>query len=80
MPPMTPPEDLQAVRNLAGTFPGLQLDAQLDERLAKAAGFRNFVARAYEHLDMKRVHASAKEGSSNLLAFLRIARGVVTSR
>jgi uncharacterized protein YutE (UPF0331/DUF86 family) len=51
-----------------------RLDAQLAERLARAAGFRNLVAHAYEGLDMQRVHAFAKEGPSDLLEFLRIAR------
>lgn len=53
------------------------LEASLAERLARAAGFRNLVAHAYEGLDMERVHAAAKDGPSDLLAFLRIARDTV---
>ncbi len=53
------------------------LEASLAERLARAAGFRKLVAHAYEGLDMERVHAAAKDGPSDLLAFLRIARDTV---
>lgn len=53
------------------------LEASLAERLARAAGFRNFVAHAYEGLDMARVHAAATHGPADLLAFLRVARDIV---
>lgn len=46
------------------------IDPALGERLARAAGFRNVVAHAYERLDMPRVHAAAREGPKDLLAFL----------
>ena len=53
------------------------LDVTLADRLAKAAGFRNFVAHAYEGLDMAKVHAAAQHGPADLIAFLRIARDTV---
>lgn len=46
------------------------LDEALSERLVQAAGFRNFVAHAYESLDMARVHRAALEGPADLRAFL----------
>jgi uncharacterized protein YutE (UPF0331/DUF86 family)/predicted nucleotidyltransferase len=52
------------------------LDPALAERLARAAGFRNAVAHAYEGLDMIRVHAAAKDGPRDLIAFLRVVRDV----
>lgn len=56
------------------------LDAELARRLARAAGFRNLVAHAYEGLDMARVHQAAKEGPDDLHSFLRIARNLVLTR
>ncbi|MBI5506504.1 MAG: DUF86 domain-containing protein [Deltaproteobacteria bacterium] len=56
------------------------IETSLAERLARAAGFRNLVAHAYEGLDMERVHAAAKDGPSDLLAFLRIARDTVIQK
>lgn len=55
------------------------LDPGLADRLAKAAGFRNFVAHAYEGLDMAKVHAAAQHGPADLVAFLRAARDIVLS-
>jgi uncharacterized protein YutE (UPF0331/DUF86 family) len=46
------------------------IDAELSGRLARAAGFRNTIAHAYESLDMARVYRAAKEGPGDLLAFL----------
>jgi uncharacterized protein YutE (UPF0331/DUF86 family) len=46
------------------------LDQELAGRLARAAGFRNVVAHAYDRLDMVRVHRTARDGPSDLLAFL----------
>lgn len=46
------------------------IDTPLADRLVRAAGFRNIVAHAYETLDMRRVHAAAKEGPADLLAFI----------
>lgn len=46
------------------------IDAPLASRLVRAAGFRNIVAHAYETLDMKRVHAAARDGPADLIAFL----------
>jgi hypothetical protein len=46
-------------------------DSALAERLARAAGFRNVVAHAYEQLDMERVHRVATSGPPDLRAFLR---------
>jgi uncharacterized protein YutE (UPF0331/DUF86 family) len=51
-----------------------RLDEDLAGRLARAAGFRNIVAHAYESLDMARVHAAATSGPGDLRAFLRVAR------
>jgi len=48
--------------------------SDLAERLARAAGFRNAVAHAYEGLDMKRVHAAATSGPADLRAFLACLR------
>jgi uncharacterized protein YutE (UPF0331/DUF86 family) len=50
------------------------LDADLAGRLAKAAGFRNVVAHAYDSLDMARVWDAARVGPSDLRAFLVRAR------
>ena len=50
------------------------VDAALADRLVRAAGFRNIVAHAYETLDMARVYAAAKEGPTDLLAFLALLR------
>lgn len=47
------------------------LDAQLAERLGRAAGFRNVVAHEYEALDMRRVHAAASTGPADLRAFAK---------
>jgi len=64
-----------------GTFERLaragKLDADLAERLARAAGFRNLVAHAYESLDMRRVHAAACSGPRDLNAFLAAAKRIV---
>lgn len=46
------------------------VDAPLASRLVRAAGFRNIVAHGYETLDMERVHAAARNGPADLLAFL----------
>ncbi|MFN2377648.1 MAG: HepT-like ribonuclease domain-containing protein [Candidatus Binatia bacterium] len=56
------------------------LDRALAERLARAAGFRNVVAHAYEGIDMARVHAAATDGPDDLKAFLRIARDIVVPK
>lgn len=39
-------------------------------RLARAAGFRNVIAHAYEQLDLRRVHHAATTGPADLRAFL----------
>lgn len=53
------------------------IDAELSERLTRAAGFRNVVAHAYEMLDMNRVFAAAERGPADLRAFLgALARAV----
>lgn len=46
------------------------IDGGLAARLARAAGFRNLVAHAYETLDMTRVHNAATRGPADLRAFL----------
>jgi uncharacterized protein YutE (UPF0331/DUF86 family) len=53
------------------------LDEDLAGRLARAAGFRNVIAHAYEHLDMVRVHRAASEGPADLMRFLATVRRVV---
>lgn len=50
------------------------LDEGLAARLARAAGFRNIVAHAYEQLDMARVHRAASEGPADLIRFLATLR------
>jgi uncharacterized protein YutE (UPF0331/DUF86 family) len=52
------------------------LEQGLAERLAKAAGFRNLVAHAYESVDMQRVYDAAVRGPADLRAFLVIARNL----
>ena len=63
----TPSSYADAFRRLeaAGIMP-----ANLAERLAKAAGFRNVVAHAYDTLDMARVYDAASRGPADLRAFL----------
>ncbi len=63
----TPATYADAFRSLVAE--GL-LDPALAERLARAAGFRNLVAHAYEALDMAAVHAAATTGPADLRAFL----------
>lgn len=46
------------------------LEQDLAQRLARAAGFRNLVAHAYDPLDMQRVHQAASEGPADLRGFL----------
>lgn len=55
------------------------LDVGLASRLARAAGFRNVVAHAYESIDMQRVFAAALQGPADLRAFLARARDLVLS-
>ena len=63
----TPSSYADAFRRLATAH---VIDAVLAERLARAAGFRNVVAHAYESLDMVRVFAAATNGPADLRAFL----------
>ena len=58
-----------AFRRLAGA--GI-VDQALAERLARAAGFRNVVAHAYDELDMRRVFRAASEGPRDLERFLAV--------
>jgi uncharacterized protein YutE (UPF0331/DUF86 family) len=55
-----------------------RLDPALAERLARAAGFRNVIAHAYETLDMARVYRAGREGPSDLRRFLAILRDITT--
>lgn len=50
------------------------IDAALADRLARAAGFSNVVAHAYDTLDMTRVYAAAREGPPDRRAFLAVLR------
>lgn len=54
------------------------LDPALAARLERAAGFRNVVAHAYDHLDMARVHRAARHGPDDLRAFLATLSRLVT--
>lgn len=63
----TPESYADAFRRLSE---GGLLEKPLAERLAQAAGFRNFVAHAYESLDMALVHRGARDGPADLRAFL----------
>ena len=65
----TPSSYPDAFRRLHGA--GVYRDhAELTDRLARAAGFRNVVAHAYDTLDMRRVHAAATNGRQTCCAFL----------
>jgi uncharacterized protein YutE (UPF0331/DUF86 family) len=55
---------------------GGHIQQDLATRLAKAAGFRNLVAHAYDSVDMARVHDAAVRGPADLRAFLRVARNL----
>ena len=46
------------------------IEADLADRLVRAAGFRNVVAHAYDSLDLARVHRAATDGPADLLRFL----------
>ena len=50
------------------------IEDDLAERLARAAGFRNVVAHAYDSLDLRRVHQAATDGPADLLRFLAVLR------
>jgi len=67
----TPPSYGDAFRRLAEHG---YLEPALAERLARAAGFRNLVAHAYDTLDLGRVHAHALTGPPDLLSFLKVLR------
>jgi uncharacterized protein YutE (UPF0331/DUF86 family) len=66
-----PPTYAEAFRRLAGA--GL-IDEALATRLARAAGFRNVIAHAYDQLDMSRVFRAASEGPRDLETFLAALR------
>jgi uncharacterized protein YutE (UPF0331/DUF86 family) len=72
----TPSTYADAFRRLAAA--GV-LDQALAGRLAKAAGFRNLVAHAYDRLDMRRVHRAATDGPADLSAFLAAVSTHATS-
>lgn len=63
----TPSSYAEAFRKLAT---GNKIDTALAERLARAAGFRNIIAHAYETVDLARVHRAATTGPTDLRAFL----------
>ena len=70
--------DLGAPTSYADAFRRLAhagiIDGALADRLARAAGFRNVVAHAYDELDMNRVFRAASEGPRDLEAFLAALR------
>jgi uncharacterized protein YutE (UPF0331/DUF86 family) len=67
----SPPSYGDAFRQLA--VAGV-IDESLAGRLAAAAGFRNLIVHAYADLDLRRVHAIATSGPSDLRAFLAALR------
>jgi uncharacterized protein YutE (UPF0331/DUF86 family) len=67
----SPPTYGDAFRKLAAAE---VLDADLAARLSAAAGFRNLVVHAYADLDLRRVHAIARSGPTDLRAFLAALR------
>ena len=67
----TPTSYAEAFRRLAAA--GI-IDEVLAARLARAAGFRNVIAHAYDQLDMTRVFRAASEGPRDLEAFLSALR------
>lgn len=50
------------------------IEEALAERLARASGFRNLLVHAYATLDLRRVHAIATGGPTDLRAFLAALR------
>jgi len=68
--------DLGARASYADAFRRLAaagiIDQALAERLARAAGFRNVVAHAYDELDMRRVYRAASEGPRDLERLLAV--------
>ncbi len=50
------------------------LPVDLSVRLAQAAGFRNLVVHGYGSVDLRRVHAIARDGPADLRAFLAALR------
>lgn len=71
----TPSTYTDAFRNLGQE--GV-VDPELAERLARAAGFRNVVAHAYDGLDMQVVRAAATQGPADLRAFLAAMAALVS--
>ncbi|HEY9415900.1 MAG TPA: DUF86 domain-containing protein [Pseudonocardia sp.] len=67
----SPPTYADAFRSLATA--GV-IDAELGERLGRAAGFRNLIVHAYADLDLARVHRIAAVGPPDLRAFLLALR------
>jgi len=67
----TPASYADAFHRLAGAG---ALDPSLEGRLVRAAGFRNVIAHADDHLDMVRVHRAAREGPADPRAFLAALR------
>lgn len=67
----TPATYAESFQRLAGAA---VVDRGLASRLVKAAGFRNMVAHAYDHLDMARVYRAARDGPADLRAFLAALR------
>src|SRR4051812_47281214 len=55
-------------------FRRLQHGTVIDDRLVRAAGFRNVGAHAYDALEMTRVDRAARDGPADLRAFLAILR------
>lgn len=70
----TPPTYGDAFRRLAEED---LLEPDLAERLARAAGFRNVVVHGYEKLDLERIHRAARDGPTDLRAFLATVRKIL---
>lgn len=71
----SPPTYGDAFRQLAD---GQVISAELADRLARAAGFRNLIGHGYGQLDLRRVHEAATAGPPDLLVFLAALRDHVT--
>lgn len=66
-----PPTYAEAFRRLAEHE---VIDVELAQRLARAAGFRNLVAHAYDRLDLRLVYDAARDGPADLIALVRALR------
>jgi uncharacterized protein YutE (UPF0331/DUF86 family) len=73
----SPPTYADAFRQLADAQ---VIPAELADRLARGAGFRNLLVHGYGRLDLHRVHAVAGAGPADLRAFLAALREHTAAR